>query len=336
MSRSVRSIPAVFLLLLMVCSGARAQLTATEILRKSYEAEARLRFSGELTTSVYSANGTVAADVRIQRDARRSRMEYRTGPSAKSTIIDDGKSFIRLDASTRTAHLSGTPEAPENLTLLLRNYQPRIEGSEKVAGRDCHIIRLVPRHKGNPAKSLWVDKSTFLALKTKRYRSDGKLAVLTEYSDIDFSSKPAASSFAVPKGWKTVRTPGVTAASSLAGVQKHAGFAPVKPGYVPKGYSLEGYFTGSMQGGCPAGGLRYSNGLNTLSVFQWRAQGMGRGFGGTGRGRRGGRGEGAGRGAAVAAGPNVNLVRTTVGGISIVIVGDIAEAELRKMADSIK
>lgn len=315
---------------------------AAGILRKSHAAENQARYIGRLTTELVRGAGPSAkADVAIQRSGRLSRMQYLTGPSAGSVIIDDGRSMTRLDASSRTAYISETPDAPEQLDLLLSNYQPVLAGNAKIAGRECYLIKITPKCACNPSEKLWIDKGSSVALKTEKYGSDGRITSSTEYRSIDYSARPGASAFRVPSGWKIVKIAGASAVG-LDAVRRAVGFTPKRPGYVPKGYKFDDYYVRGAPSCASFAGLRYTNGLNTISVFERKGGCFGRGFG-CGRGR--GRGARCGAGGCAPTGPGccllvnqpqARIVHTTVGDLTVLVVGDIALTELQKIAGSFK
>ena len=342
MSRFLKAAVSCTLLSLLVSGWSLASPNAAGILRDSYAAEKKLQFAGRLTTKVVCRAGVPpSADVKIVRSGRMSKMEYLSGPSAGTSIIDDGKSMIRLVTSSRTAYVSKTPEAPEQLDLLLANYTPVLAGSGKIAGRECYEIKLAPKCVGNPWKKLWIDKTSHLTLKTERYGSDGALVSSTEYGSVDYSARPTASQFRVPSGWKTVNLAGAPGVG-LSAIQKAVGFAPIRPNYVPKGYKFDDYYLQNTPKCTPFAGLRYTNGLNTISVFERKGGCFGPGYG-CGRGR--GRGRGCGRGGCSSAEPGccllvnepqAKMVHTTVGDLTVIVVGDIALTELQKMANSFR
>ena len=333
-----------FILLLGVLAVVAVTHAATDaigILKRSYSAESRAILTGQIKTTVYGwRGGQTSAEVRISRSGRRSRMDYLSGPLSGTTVIDTGDAVIRLNSAAKTAYISKTPEASKHLDQLLANYRPLLVGSSKVAGRTCYEVRLEPKYKGNPSERLWIDKTSLIALKTERHNSDGRLAISTEYVKANFAGRPAATLFAVPKGWKSVHLAGGTTTESQ--VRKAVGFTPVKPGYVPKGYSYSGCSTCNTCATMQCAGFRYSNGLNTISIFERKGACNGNGACcGTGRGRgwRGGRGAGGGPGTGtcrLADNLQARMYRATAGDLTVILVGDIAENELQKMANSFK
>lgn len=321
------------LILCLAISSAVAEMSATEILKKSYYADARASYSGRMRTTVYTASGGTSADVLINRNGAKTRMEYLSGASAGTVLLDDGKSVTQLDSRARTAYVSGTPEAPERLDLLLANYTAVLVGKDSIAGRNCYTIAVRPKASGNPSKRLWVDRGTFLALKTERFSFDGRRTMSSEYTNIDYSKRPDPSIFSIPEGWKTVRL-GASGDSSLESVRSAVGFTPRKPSHVPPGYGFGGYYLRENPRGMRFAGLRYTNGMNTVSIFERKGQcGNGWGFG---RGR--GRGQGAPRRGCASCmldqGDHAQIACSYTGGLTIVVVGDLSADELGRIVNS--
>jgi outer membrane lipoprotein-sorting protein len=327
--------------MLAATASRAAQPGAVDLLRKSYAADSQGHFTGRLRTTLYLGSGSTSAEVEVFRSGRRSRMEYCSGRSAGVVIIDDGDSIIRLDSSGKTAYISATAEAPEDLDLLLANYRPVAAGTDKVAGRTCYVLRLEPTYSGNPWKKLWIDTAVKVALKHERYGSDGRVTTRTEYASVDFGARPSSSLFTVPHGWKSVRLGGGSSDVGLDSVRRQVGFTTSKPGYVPRGYLFDGYYVRETPGRVRFAGLRYTNGLNTISIFERKGDCPSRGFRRGAGGGRHGRGPGGGRRGAgdcvmAAENPHARMLRVTTGELTVILVGDIAETELRKMADSLR
>jgi outer membrane lipoprotein-sorting protein len=309
-----------------------AQVDADAILKRAYTVQNQISYAGRQRTTLYSSTSHISADVKVLRRGHSSRLEYLTGPATGTIIIDDGKTITYLNPRTKTATVVRTPEPSENLSLLLRNYRPELIGSSTLAQRPCYIIRLTSKYPGNPYKKLWIDKSNFLPLRTDRYNSDGRLAISTYFTSIDFSAEPTQSLFTIPKGWKVLKVSGQPDQENASAVSRIVGFSLVEPTYLPRGYVRDGYFVCEA---CPrtcCAGIRYSNGLNVISVFERKIQspGMGRGW------RRGRSGERCTNTCITSQNPQGKMVQTNVDNLSVVIVGDIALSELQKIASSLK
>jgi sigma-E factor negative regulatory protein RseB len=71
---------------------------------------------------------------------------------------------------------SGFPAVlPKNTAGIKANYQVQTGGIERAAGREAHVLTLVPRDKNRYSSKLWVDKDTGLLL---------KLALLSDKNEV--------------------------------------------------------------------------------------------------------------------------------------------------------
>ncbi len=106
---------------------------------------------------------------------------------------------------------------------------------------------------------------------------------------------------------------------SVKQVERAVGFPILLPDYVSVAYRFDGAYTYPCECGCqkPAAQIRWSNGLKSISMFQW--------------------GQPCGKGAAcsLAAGSYTRSVHTHVGNVSVLFVGESQRAELEKMAQSL-
>lgn len=76
--------------------------------------------------------------------------------------------------------------SPGDISLLISNHDVILEGTETVANHFTQVVKVVPRHKGNPSKKLWIDTKTFIPLKKEYYNSDGVLTTQTFYTNIRY------------------------------------------------------------------------------------------------------------------------------------------------------
>ena len=324
---------AIILITLVVCvvlsawGVSQATLpSAVDLLKKTYAAESFGTHTGKLHTIVCTSNKSVAADVNIEQFGRHTRMEYTSGPSAGMVIIDNGDSVIRLVKPAKTAYISNVQASMANIDLLIKNYKPVLVGSGRIAGRDCRIVRVEPKCAGNPWRKLWIDKTSFVTLKTEEHNCEGKVSMMSEYSQVDYSSHPSSTLFTIPKGWKSVRIASKPESRCLEEARKAVGFTPLKPRYVPAGYVYDGYSATCSMGGVKcAAGLRYTNGLIAISVFECKCCD-----------KDNGQNCGQHDNRMLGHNPNAHIVQTRVGNINISIMGDVSERELQRMAKSFK
>ena len=319
--------------------------SAVELLKKSYANQRLVSHTGMLKTVVFLGEGdetNTSGVVKICQKDGKMRMDYKSGIFAGLSIIDDGQKIMRVDSKNRTVVINAAPFFDRDTSLLLSNYEVILNGTEEIAGRPTQILELKFRNTGNPSKKLWIDKETFMPLRREHYNSDGVLAMLTFYTQIDYDVKIKDSDFSVPKGWRIVEAPRNMRRFSKERISEIVGFDVVEPKYVPAGYILDGFYLFHPMRGGKAVHIRYFNGLNNLSIFEvlppWPRRVMYRFR------RRFGRGSRMHRGMRQMRGHRRNCefmdncqgrrIRMTKGDLNIILVGDIAETELQKIADS--
>jgi negative regulator of sigma E activity len=268
------------------------------------------------------------AEVDIHQSAGRSRIDYITGPASGVSVVDNGNLVVRLDPATKQASICRAKAPADDVNLLLANYQAVPFKDDTVADGACYVVRLAPKYPGNPSKKLWIDKETFIPLRTERFDSDGKLASFSECIIVGFMQQNEKY-FRTPRGWRNLRMTS-TPISNAAAAARTAGFKPVNPSYIPGGYKLAGYSTSELCPSVQSVTLQYTNGLNVISVFERN---------GNCRKKNGSENGGAScftGPCVVSRNQHARMVQARSGGLNIVIVSDLSRAELVKMASNFK
>lgn len=177
----------------------------------------------------------------------------------------------------------------KRMTLMLENYSVSRVRADKVAGRDVEVLEIRPLHgidgSTGPGKYLSVDQKTGLALETETFDHKWQSMMKSSLSQIDFSPRITPQTFASPsemsqaakrKTWMA-RDMG----SDRADVARETGWQPPTPKYLPPGFAFDSVGvhhcgpTATVASGAQAGPkdgpvaamARYTDGLNTLSVF---------------------------------------------------------------------
>lgn len=274
--------------LILLCSllaaatlRAGAAPTPEEIFRRMLDAEQHVSFQGEQVTSV--GQGARLKKVRqsvMHQSPNLLRIEV-TFPAEMrgQVIVADGA--YRWNYSPRRNEVIKTRQRPfdgkphfrqRRNDLARKNFRIRMDGEGKVAGQDAHILELHPTGPGLPIRKLWVDKVHFVRLKTQQVASDGTVLGSTWFEKIDFTPKfdPGVFTFKPPPGVRVLEPPENDPGKvfrSQAELASKAPF-PVKiPSFLPPGYRWE---SGALQEreGKPVVWTRYTNGMDTLSLFQ--------------------------------------------------------------------
>ena len=153
--------------------------------------------------------------------------------------------------------------------LTRENYKTRIGPTTMVAGRQAKQVDVVPKHPGNSSRRFWVDSSTGVVLGWEHIRPDGSMEAFSRFNFVEF--KPQLDRlFEPPPGVPAVQT--ASRPVSLHDLTETLGYAPQFPRWLPPGYKQESSFLTTCEDGCgaPAGMTRFSDGVNSIVLFQSR------------------------------------------------------------------
>lgn len=281
-----------------------------ELLKKSEAAERNTSYRGFKFADITVGKRTIRAHFKIvHRKPDHTRTEYfQPSELAGIIVIERGSENWRYLPAQRQWQHNKWELAPQRLNLALKNYKVIDVGNGKIAGRPTNIIKLVPKKSGNPSETIWIDDQYHLVLKSELKNSSGVTISISEFRKITFNPKDIKdATFTVPKGVKPPNNP-----------VPDLGFSIVKPKYIPKGYSFVQTTTVPVEKDVFAAHLMYTNGINTISIFERKKSGKDSGNWKSGVG-------------------NVaNMVRFDRNQITFTIIGDIEKRELQKIADSLK
>lgn len=235
----------------------------------------------------------------------------------------------------------------EAVQRVRKNYNLSQKTTGTLKGRSAIGFEIRAKTPGNPHRSVWMDAQNGVLLSERIFAPDGTLRSSTDVLSIS-TTQPNSRLFAKPSGAKSATTYGPT---SFRGVASKAEMerltrrdAPL-PDFVPSGFSVARYgiVTSANARHLPA--IRYSDGLSTFTVFQRFGGGGGPGngqrggFGPGGRFGRGRGGQGGQAGPGGGQGLRSNEQRSVVNHRSrtanYLLMGDLSEELLQKVADSL-
>jgi hypothetical protein len=331
--RTPNTVPLLALALgVLVASPATAN-DGVALLRRGERAERSTRYTGiKLIWACSSGDSHHHSD--YQRSARiwhdgpgRTRLEFVPTDGGPARVVVENGSHRWFFSPRRRAWRPVSWRAPEpRLDLLLRNYRVRPGSIATVAGRRALMVRVEPRFPGNPHKQAWLDIATGITLRADLYDSSGRLVSRSEFLKFDPERSLPASLFQVPDGTPQTadagpdrRTPERLQRARLnpGTPEARLSFDPALPHYLPPGYVLT-RLTRTRAEGTEVAWALFTDGLNTVSLVQWR---------GPREPRDGGRERFWGPG---------DRLRWNIGPINAMLAGDLAAAELKRIAGSIR
>lgn len=295
-----------FVICALASHGTVLGASAIDIARRAQDADKLVSYRGTKAVCV-TVNGKTACSlikiIHARPDLTRKEYFSPCACSGMIVIVHESDTWKYDSRARRWERIRSIPLKTARPGVF-DNYNIQLVGSEKVAGRDAYVIKAVPRHTGDPLHKIWVDKKSYLTLRTQVQTATGVPLSSSKFTSIAVEPGDiSASAFAVPGRAQRVSPP--------ASVD----FAVRRPSYLPKGYKLVGMAKAIVAARCCAH-LQYSNGVDTISLFERRSD----------------------QPSTVPRMPNkVTTMMTWVrGGVLFTLVGDIPRAELQKIAASIK
>lgn len=330
-------------MLVAVGSVAWSAPSAGDLLRAALRGP-RVAYHGVQRTKVVTESGTIEADVAVRCNGKgATRREYCQGCAAGCCSLQVGwRTWQRMAGAWTVLPPPAERNPDEAARWILRNYTVTDTAGGMIAGRQTRKITAQPRYSFCPARVWWLDVSSGTVLRDDLRSPEGQLRSSSAY--ILWHAGPQSPAlFAVPATSSASAAYGPSTLHKLAGAAdalRITGIQAPAPKHVPAGFraTMWGYMDTRNGRKMPA--VHYSDGLAAFTIFRRGpgAGGMGRhgnGMGpGGGRGWRGGAGQASSviRSSSTRQNATVELARP---GAGYLLVGDIAESELRKVAESL-
>jgi negative regulator of sigma E activity len=220
--------------------------------------------------------------------------------------------WVRLPASSR-------PRPQTDAGRIVRNYLVTAGPATSLLNRTVTPIRIDRKRPFTPFRRLWVEAETGLILKDDLYGPDGRLRSSTVFTDLRIGPQPPAL-FAPPASTAPLSGFGPSSfrpSASRAEAERLSGRSAPSPRYTPPGFTVEMYGVMTTRHGTYMPAVRFADGLAAYTIFR-RGPGAGRmGAGGPASDNQ--------RAVVISSRPQGNYL----------LVGDIAESELRKVANSL-
>lgn len=309
-------------------TGAHADPESLRLLRLALRGPSAA-FEGIQQTEVAVGDRIASATVRIRGDGKGAILREYSGASAYQ-LLQIGHQVWKRQGTDAWQPLPVTADRDTDraAAMIEANYRILVGKPETRLGRRTIPIQIVPRQSCNPSRRLWLDPQTGLLLEDRLFAPDGRLRSATTFTALTLRPQPATL-FQPPARQLPENAVGPFSfrpAASAEAVERETGFSVPRPAYVPAGYrpTLYGVMTTGSGRHTPA--VRYSDGLSAFTIYQ-----RGRGPGGGGRGF----GRGAGWQNRLRSDVQQSIVEVQRGQRSYLLIGDLAESELQKIADSL-
>lgn len=174
---------------------------------------------------------------------------------------------------------NATEMTAERFAMMLENYGAQWTGREQIGDRLADVVWIMPFKSidgaRGPAKCLWIDRQTRLTLRVQTFNYQMRPVMDSTLSQINLHPDPTQ--VQLPTALKVAQvaknSPGMgqDMGNDIQGViAKTGGLAPPEPKELPPGFVRESvgiHRTGEAGATTPAALSRYTDGLNTLTLF---------------------------------------------------------------------
>jgi outer membrane lipoprotein-sorting protein len=302
------------------------------LLKSAAQSGEKYSYVADGTTRILCRGRLVTSEMKVYHlKPNRTRIEYSSEPLKGVVAGEDGVCSWRCDPKMKKTVVAGcvsSAKCDRPMNLLLENHRIDVYKSADVAGRPAMLL-VLQSTSGQVRKRLWIDKSTFVVLRSEEYDTAGRVESASSFRRIEYVDSLSPSLFKRPcnSHGRTQRIE--TATMTEAELSKIVGFTISKPAYVPVGYKPEGYRVYNCPCGCghKAAYTRFTNGLNSISVFEYRdctecgcCKGMSESH----------------ESCCVNENDQGKEAIVTVHGRTIIVIGDISRDEAERMANSFK
>ncbi|MBC8137542.1 MAG: hypothetical protein H8F28_16800 [Fibrella sp.] len=258
-------------------SDAALDQKTVRLLRRMVEAERKVPYIAREST--LRADGPGAENI-VKFDPKQGLRREPTGGKGR-VVLDTPRRSYRFslnkpgNVDTDESRFTKLDKRVKELVMRLGKHllSAQVVGVDTVAGRTCDIVEVrATRIPDAPTRRFWIDRETGLRLRTEEKNAQGKVLSGSYYTSLDLNPKFVATDFAPPtvaerngdagrgnrgpRLGKRDRYPTVAEA-------RQAGLTVPEPSHLPSGYMLR-QIEATKNGSHVA--LRYANGLNALSL----------------------------------------------------------------------
>ena len=258
-------------------AAASADPAASNLLRLMLHAENSLPLAGDQVTVVVRNGLDVSSEQQVQRNGARSlRLDYlRPDRLAGEEIIDNGQFYCHLIPAKDTLELS--PSRIQTLRVRVPQVIQQIKsgrllvqqiGTDTVAGHACIVLQVMARDTVPvPSQRFWVDPANGAQLRNEQYDSAGRMRSASYYTQITYNPVFAKAAFRIPSSGNIVTNGFAAPTLTLDQVRAQAGFPVQVPTALPDGFRYQGGSISDRRNKRVAE-LRFSSGAGGLSVFE--------------------------------------------------------------------
>lgn len=192
--------------------------------------------------------------------------------------IDDAKELRTFFPDEDTVLVQPSPYLLQpnlewRLKLIEKNYKVRFGGTSSIAGQAVREVVLQPVNPGIPVRKMYVDSKHDVVLKYVVEPVKGSAIVVFDTKSVIFGRVAAAQDFELPDEAKDAnihRRKGPTTIKSPGDSRREAEFSARLVSSLPYGFKESGAYVFKDARGAYVG-VKLSDGMATLTLYQWKA-----------------------------------------------------------------
>ncbi|MCX7920186.1 MAG: hypothetical protein N3A72_11395 [bacterium] len=274
MNLILKSFISIYIVLVLVSAGYAVE--PIELLKHAWDNEGTIRLYGKISTFGYFGARNVSSQIELYWfPPKKIRREFYADNQLRLVLVSDETTEWRYFPRRNIVVISELPTevkmTPSRLQLLMQNYHIKSVGQEKILNRTADVIEIIPKYPGNPSRRIWVDIKQPIILRIEQFNAESKKISTSYFTELSFSKKIDISAFTIPSTVKFINQSNTFRRKySIEQAEKELNYAIKTATYLPPGYIYEGCYLWQprFRGTNQSLQLRYTDGLNILSIFE--------------------------------------------------------------------
>lgn len=310
------------LLLALMVAPLQSSAGPRELLQRLFDVPS-VRCSVQERSKLTLGAETIASTVKVHYNGKGGVLrEYIAGPATSVALLATPAGTWQRTGSEWTRLSDRDSTLVRGVDLILKNYIVTVGSPTRLLGRTVLSLNIESRYPFQPKRRVLIEESTGLRFEDRLFSPSGKLRSSTTIASFD-STPPPESLFRAPQQAQNSSSAGPTSFVSVSRseMERLTGRSAAVPKYVPPGFVVADYGVVRSGSGRIQPAVRYFDGLASFTVFN--------------RGRMLGRGRGRNRQAGFESNDQRSIVDRQGAFANYLIIGDISEDELWKIADSL-
>jgi outer membrane lipoprotein-sorting protein len=270
----------VLIMLFVVLISGSFALDPVQLLKNAWEKEGTINLYGRMSSQGYFGDRKVLSEIELfWLPPQKIRREFISQKELRLVLVSNETSEWRYFPKRNLVIFSAlsleSKMTPERWALLQKNYAIRYLGTKKFLDRSAALIQIEPKQAFNPSRKLWIDIKQPIILKSEQYNSDTQLVLTSYFTELSLKSKVDLTLFAIPTSARMVKQSETAYHRyTLEEGKQQCRYSLKTATYLPLGYIFDGCYLWQPRNRTESSSiqLRYTDGLNTISIFEHRKQ----------------------------------------------------------------